>query len=69
MDERHLNDEELVRAIFDACDDASRLARQATEVAISLDRLASATAERWAPDALAQIDERERLELHAERRR
>lgn len=64
-----LSDEELVRAIFDACDDASRVARQATEVAILLDRLASVAAERWAPDALDRIIGREQIELHAERRR
>lgn len=63
IDVREQDDEQLLREIFQACDEASRLARRSTELAISLDRLAGIAAERWAREALDKIDADERAEM------
>lgn len=60
---------ELVIRLFDLADEATRLSTRSAALAMQLDRLAEQVGEQWAPDALERIDDRDRREFAAERRR
>jgi hypothetical protein len=56
---REASDEEVLRAILKLSDEASSLHRRSGEVVLLLDHLLAVVGERWAPEALRQIEEQE----------
>jgi len=56
---REASDEEVLRAILELSDEASSLHRRSGEVVLLLDHLLAVVGERWAPEALRQIEEQE----------
>lgn len=68
-DLRQASDEDVLRVMFDLADEISCLHRRSGELVLRLDHLAVIVGDRWAPDAMARLEEQERAEIERERRR
>jgi hypothetical protein len=62
-----LSDQDVMLELFAVADEVTRLHVQAAQLAMRLDALASVIADRWQPESLAVIDERDRREMEATR--
>jgi hypothetical protein len=68
LEMREASDEDLLRQLVYFTDEVSQLHEETGEMVLRLDHLTTVVGERWAPEALQQLEEEEQVEIERERR-